>query len=292
MNLRLLNKYEEVTYDKLAHVCKERAKVFTKVRLADVFPINNSGISKGEFSYCLKSHFDFVVVNDDYHPIFAVEYDGRQHRTESRQIKNDLLKNSLCKRFELPILRANFNYVSKEFKGLDLLTYFIECWFLCEDFQQAQLMGNIPYEEDFDPCFLISTSSDTNSKFPYWISLEAQLAIEKLYKQGQIKQRVPSDWVGLDNKGNYRCITWLEVSDHEVIHLTTGMHDQQFNCVSISETIKMINIVELHQALNDFLDKKIKAVSTEQFKILLEQFTSSYEPRGSTIAGSIVAKVL
>jgi len=290
MNLRLLNKYEELTYDKLANACEGRAKVFTKVRLADVFPINNSGISKEEFSYCLKSHFDFVICSDDYQPIFAVEYDGVQHKTNPRQVQNDSLKNKLCKKFGLPILRANFNYVSREFKGLDLLTYFIECWFLNEDFYLAQEQGYISYDEDFDPFSLISTGE--GSKYPYWLSLESQLAIEKLYQQGCINQRVPSDWVGVDSEGNYRCITWIEVSNQEVVYLTTGMQDQQFNCVSISETIRMINIIELYQALREYMSNAENAVSTEQFENVLERFTSSFDARGSTTAGRIVAKVL
>ncbi|WP_188407587.1 DUF2726 domain-containing protein [Agarivorans gilvus] len=293
MNLRLLNKYEEVTYDRLTRVCEERAKVFTKVRLADIFSINNSGISRDEFSYCLKAHFDFVIVDEDYQPIFAVEYDGIQHKTEVRQVKNDLLKNNLCKKFELPILRANFNYVSKKFKGLDLLTYFIECWFLYEDFQVAQSQGVISCYEDFDPCSFITGGSNTGQKFPYWISLDSQLAIQQFYKLGKIRQQVPSDWVGIDEKGNYRCITWLEVSEDEVIYLITGMQKQNFDCISISETIRMINIVDLHQALKECFDNNKKNVLLiGQFQILLGRFTSSFEPRGSTIAGRITAKVL
>lgn len=291
MNLRLLNKYEEVTYDRLTRVCEGRAKVFTKVRLADIFRINNSGISSDKFSYCLKAHFDFVVVDEDYQPIFAVEYDGIQHKIKDCQIKNDLLKNDLCKKFKLPVLRVNFNYISKEFKGLDLLTYFTECWFLYEDFQAAQRQGKISCFEDFDPYFLITSGSNTGQKFPYWISLESQLEIQKIYKQGQIKQRIPSDWVGMDEKGNYRCITWLEVSEEEIIYSITGMQDQHFNCISILETIRMISIVDLHQALKDRSNNK-NMLPIDQFKILLARFTSSFEPRGSIITGQITANFL
>ncbi|MGF1717926.1 DUF2726 domain-containing protein [Photobacterium chitinilyticum] len=287
MNLRLLNKYEEITYNKLSGVCNGRARVFAKVRLADVFPIKNSGITSEEFSYALKSHFDFLVFNENYEPLFAVEYDGKQHYSDPTQVRNDLLKNGLCERFKFPILRANFNYVSREFKGLDLLTYFVDCWFLCNEFYDAQEKGYIPYEEDFDPCFLVSNGDGSN--FPYWISLESQLDIQSCYKQKNIIQQAPSDWVGVDKDGNYRCITWLELNSNEVIYLTTGMRGQLFNFLSISELIRMINIVDLNQALKAYFSGSFKSVSTDEFKQKLEAFCGRYEPRGSATAGHIVA---
>ncbi|MBP3140240.1 DUF2726 domain-containing protein [Aliivibrio fischeri] len=283
MNLRLLNKYEEITYDGLERICKGRARVFAKVRLADIFKINDSGISNREFNYCLKAHFDFLVVNKNYQPIFVVEYDGVQHKTEKRQINNDLMKNNICKRFNLPILRANFNYISRKFKGIDLLTYFIECWFIYEDFQTAQRKGGISYCENFDPCSIISCSSEIAPRFPYWISNESQIAIINYYQQGYIKQQIPSDWVGIDHNGNYRCITWLEVSENDVVYTITGMRSQDFHCVNISKTIRMINIVELHQALKGFIHNKTNVLSIEQFKMLLKKFTSSFEARGSCV---------
>jgi uncharacterized protein DUF2726 len=44
----------------------------------------------------LKSHFDFVVTDRDYFPLFSVEYDGRQHKVDSKQVQRDLVKNGIC----------------------------------------------------------------------------------------------------------------------------------------------------------------------------------------------------
>src|SRR6185503_17574285 len=77
MHKRLLNKSESVVDHKLAAVCKEwSARVHNKVRIADVLFIEDSGISGNDYSFALKSHFDFVVTDADYLPLFAVEFDG------------------------------------------------------------------------------------------------------------------------------------------------------------------------------------------------------------------------
>src|SRR5688572_19418368 len=73
-------------------------EVFPKLRLADVFPISNSGISDREYSYALKAHFDILVVQDNL-PVLAIEFDGSGHDD-----KDDNLKNGLCDRFGLPLV--------------------------------------------------------------------------------------------------------------------------------------------------------------------------------------------
>jgi Protein of unknown function (DUF2726) len=77
---RLLNQSEEITYSRLTSICEPiGAHVYPKVRLADVFPIANSGITDEEFRFCLQSHFDFIVTNEQHEPLFAVEFDGDSH---------------------------------------------------------------------------------------------------------------------------------------------------------------------------------------------------------------------
>jgi Protein of unknown function (DUF2726) len=66
---RILNGYEELTYDALQRACSgDGAHVFPKVRVADVFPLENQTISPKHLSYALKAHFDFVVTDKDYRP--------------------------------------------------------------------------------------------------------------------------------------------------------------------------------------------------------------------------------
>ena len=74
---RLLNKPEEATNAILKQVCEEwGAHVFIKVRLADVFPLDGSGIAQADYRFALQSHFDFIVTDTDLKPLFAVEFDS------------------------------------------------------------------------------------------------------------------------------------------------------------------------------------------------------------------------
>lgn len=80
---RLLNRSEAVTNERLRSVCVEHAvSVHAKVRVADILPIEGSGIDDRAYSFALKSHFDFVVVDDTFLPLFAVEFDGPLHQTD------------------------------------------------------------------------------------------------------------------------------------------------------------------------------------------------------------------
>ena len=202
MNQRLLNRYEEVTYEALARVCESNgARVFPKVRVADVFPLENSGVSPAHFSYGLRSHFDFLVTDRDYQPQFSVEFDGPLHKTSEVQRRRDSLKNDLCEHFSHGLLRVNSKYLTPTYRGLDLLTYFVDAWFLELAFDEAQRNGTIPYDEPFDMTFIYSTGGTDGKKWPYWLSLDIQIALEKLHSAGRIGQMAPSHHVGKGSAG-------------------------------------------------------------------------------------------
>lgn len=284
-NLRLLNKYEELTFDKLKSAAENEAHVFAKVRLADVFPIAGSGLSSDEYSYCLKAHFDFIVTDKDYMPIFSVEYDGKQHRYDKKQIDNDKFKDSLCERFSHPILRINSRYIDREYKGIDLLTYFIDVWFLEEAFYDAQGKGMIPYDEPFDACSIFDDGK--GNRWPYWISSDIQLKIQKLYRDKKINQPAPSHWVGVDENGSYRCICWVETDVENVVYVKTGMRKQLFPAVEISDLLSMLAIFDLDKKLDNYFSGVEQAISIFGFRTSLNEFCFNLQGRQSATCGSI-----
>jgi hypothetical protein len=86
-------------------------EVHPKLRVADAISIDRSGISNEEYSYALKAHFDVLVVRDNL-PVLAIEFGGAGHDP-----KNDHLKNRLCDRFELPLVRVGMVHInSKNFE--------------------------------------------------------------------------------------------------------------------------------------------------------------------------------
>src|SRR5437899_12157183 len=102
MAKRLLTQAEEAVNDVLKPLCENwGVHTFIKVRLADVLPIENSGIDNAAYHFALQSHFDFVAADSDLNPRFAVEFDGETHASNVQQ-QRDRQKNQLCERFCLP----------------------------------------------------------------------------------------------------------------------------------------------------------------------------------------------
>jgi hypothetical protein len=66
-------------------------RIAPNVRVADVLPIYGSCLSSTEYSYALRSHFDWVVTEDEERiPQFAVEFDGSSHDTHEAAARDDL----------------------------------------------------------------------------------------------------------------------------------------------------------------------------------------------------------
>jgi hypothetical protein len=171
---KILNSYEALTDERLQEVCtRNDARVFSKVRLADVFSIERSGISNEEYRFALQAHFDFLVTDTKSQPLFAVEYDGNLHATAEQQAR-DRVKDLLCERFGLPILRINSDYLWRHYRGMDLLTWFIEVWFAWQWYQEAQAAGEVPWDEVFSPWAIVSIPGN-DRQFPLWFISATQV---------------------------------------------------------------------------------------------------------------------
>jgi Protein of unknown function (DUF2726) len=96
LEFRILTEIEDV-------VAPYGLRVSAKMRLQDVIPIRNSGISDEWFRFGVASHFDFVVL-DGQSCVLAVELDG-PHHAEPDQMRRDRIKNALSTRFKLPLIR-------------------------------------------------------------------------------------------------------------------------------------------------------------------------------------------
>lgn len=140
---RLLNSPERITYARLREVCELHvAEVYAKVRLADVLPIEGSGLSQELYEFALQAHYDFVVTGRDQAPLFALEFDGPQH-DQSPQSERDAKKDELSSRFGLPLLRIRAEDLCRTEWQLDRLTEKIKQWF---DEHTTSVMGNSQME--------------------------------------------------------------------------------------------------------------------------------------------------
>jgi Protein of unknown function (DUF2726) len=76
-----------------------------ETRIQSVLDKERDGLSTAEFNLYTRGSFDFVVYHEDENlPEFVIEFDGFGHEKET-QISRDLIKNWLCVRADLPLLR-------------------------------------------------------------------------------------------------------------------------------------------------------------------------------------------
>jgi hypothetical protein len=276
----ILNKYEELTYSRLSEVSQQNgAHVFAKIRIADVFPITGSGISDADYTFALKSHFDFIVTDRTYNPVFAVEFDGPLHRDQPQR-ERDHRKDSLSDRFDFPLLRINSNYIDRQFRGLDLLTYFIEVWFMTVAFDEAQARGEVPYDADFDPALIIRDPK-RKERWPYWLSVDLQVRLMKLFQSGRIHDDLPSYWIGTDQWGRYRCLAWLNVTADSYVIVETGMRAHRFP-VFIPDILSQIAIFEVCVELEHVLTGAMEPESRHVLDELRRFFHTNFEMRNSS----------
>lgn len=88
----------------LRQLAKKGFHIYPKVRLCDAIAKDDSEhLPAREFDYFTRAHLDFLIVKNEM-PIFAVEFDGQSHNTPEA-VERDVLKNSLCKAADLPLLR-------------------------------------------------------------------------------------------------------------------------------------------------------------------------------------------
>src|SRR5262249_37191068 len=114
---------------------------------------------------------------------------------------------------------------------------------------------------------------------------DIQIAIQRLYMQRRVAQMAPCSWVGLDENGNYRCLSWLVIDSQRVVRVTSGMHAQQFPAVCKSELVSMLAMFDLFEQLKQALGGHGNvAVSHAVFEREKKSFESKLEMASISIS--------
>lgn len=123
---RFLNTHEKVVYHELEAIAEDNGlRVFANARLSDVIDKGKTLLIQREFEFYCGAHFDFVITDQALKPIMVVEYDGPMH-SEPKQQERDKIKNALCGRASLGILRIGINHVTRRFRGSSILRWIVE----------------------------------------------------------------------------------------------------------------------------------------------------------------------
>ncbi len=268
----ILNLSEAQTHESLRKIAEAwSAHVFPKVRVADVLSIEQSGVEDELYSFALKSHFDFVVTDQEFRPVFAVEFDGVGH-LEPRQIARDQQKDALCEHFEFPVLRINANYLPRRFERIDLLTWFATTWFCEREHARLQRRGQISYDDAFDPRFVVTSPGHAN-EYPLWISRKVQGRLRKAFFDGKLIDFCHSVIVVKDEQNVLRSLAWVLINEGVGVVSRTAFRPNLFS-TGLVEAAEQIAVYGLGEAVQDVLNGAALPTATKEIEAEINRYAT------------------
>lgn len=286
----LLNRAEETVFRELQNIASDNGlRVFSKPRLSDVIQKGSTHLTSREFEFYTRSHCDFVLTDADTRPLMIIEYDGPLHQTSAKQRERDEIKNELCSRVELGLLRINDRYVTKLDSGMTVLRWIVEVSELEKAFYEAQENGQIPWDEPFDPTFVMGPAG-SGERFPYWLSASATQSFHNFF--ATLDRDMPKGWngvVGCDKNSAARRLSFLYF-DKQVLWSTTGIRQQGLRFPDY-DLLDHLDTCELGVRLSKFQKGQIKASSPEEFRPVFENFCERYDAHPSHSMGAFPFEV-
>ncbi|MBP7148609.1 MAG: DUF2726 domain-containing protein [Acidobacteria bacterium] len=270
---KLLNFSEDATLKSLTEACAANGAVpFAKVRIGDVLDIE--GLEGAERRLAFGGHFDFVIADKEHLPLFAVEFDGPGH-SDAEAAGRDKIKDGLCVRAGLPLLRITAEYLGPRYANMALLRWLIDSFFLQRAFEEAQERGEIPPDEPYIPTSVVGDPS-TGRWFPYWLSKDTLARIRTLAQSGSLRDMIANTHVGYSTKDeDYRGVFWIMINDHEGVLATTRLKAQLFP-VDICDLVDEIGIVNLGLALEKTLRGELEPMTAAEIKERVEHYRRNY----------------
>jgi Protein of unknown function (DUF2726) len=255
--VRLLDRYEELAHGEIAAVAKRYdLSVFVKVRVEDALKASDHGVTGELLTYALKAHFDFVVCRNKYDTAYAIEFDGASH-SHPDAIVRDQKKDRICEIAEFPILRTDSRYLSKAYGHLTLLAWLMEVYELQLAFDEAQAAGQISWEEDFDPFWLMSLEPG-EPRFPYSFGARPRHRLQRLAKAGRILDPTASSFVGRAPDGLIRGVQFIRVTEDTAVSVRASMRPQRFPA-PLPDLLDEILAVELAAQVDQYLAGQVGA---------------------------------
>lgn len=158
-------------------------RVFAQVKLTHIVK-GHLGIDGQKWSRATRQVLDFVITDEATNPIFAIELDDSSHR-ERTAIELDEIKDEVCQKAGLELLRIEATHLKRHRNGRSLLDYL----FMSRDFRQMvgklQDSGTIPRDEIRDLRDVVEVRNG-HPYFPNDLASEAREALWAAHFEGSI----------------------------------------------------------------------------------------------------------
>jgi hypothetical protein len=249
----LLNEYEEVVDELLNEATHQYdARVHCKVRIADALAIEHSGLTAEEYSYALRAHFDFVVSSRGDRVAFAIEFDGPRHTRDPNTIHRDSLKNTVCTKLGMPLLRVDARFF-KRVEQFSILGWLIELWFIHRAFIEAQEHSEIGSDEVFDYWSILSPHDRGKlAEFPYQLSLRSRDLLKR-YCNEDVCEYPPERLWAQDQEGYMVAVTILSLCDDGAIVGAGRCRSFLFGGVSSFDVCQELALIDVAERLEQYL---------------------------------------
>ena len=206
-------------------------RVDAKIRLADAVDIDRSGLSDEAFRYALRAHLDWVVSGlATTRTEFGVEFDGPWHDTPEAQRK-DAIKNEVCERLGLPILRVNAA-VLRPTAQRTVLAMLVESWSVWQAFNAAQEAGTVAWDEPFDVLGFVDLDPDTGDLVvPLDLTAAVRRRIRRMAAAGVLASQHPTiafTEARPDGQRGAVAFAWVRTSDGRVVIGHARVRDYSF----------------------------------------------------------------
>ncbi|HUI28826.1 MAG TPA: DUF2726 domain-containing protein [Candidatus Acidoferrales bacterium] len=272
----LVNDDEKKSFELLDESLRHRnVRLYTKVRIADALDINNSGLSNEEYSFALKGHFDFLVEPNDQPVAFAIEFDEPYHDSDPKAQHNDELKNLICEKLDLPLLRIQIDQLQQVGK-FTILGWLVELWFLYQGFIEAQESGLVPFDEPFDYSSII-TSTDSQGKtewYPYDPFRHYRDLLTKLVMSDVASacgsMRIPSQ------SGYDECFVNITLSDSGVIIGRARCRTFSFPPLASYELAEELAVRDACIKYSQYKDDRFKPITLQEAEALYQSYEKQY----------------
>ena len=120
-----------------------------------------------------------------------------------------------------------------------------------------------------------SSLAGRKGTFPLWLSAPIRRKIQKHFFVGQIKDLVPSVYVGQDSAGTYRAVAFIRITADSGVLAETAMRFQQFP-VSRAEALDELVVFDLSERLEAVLAGTESAVAMDNIVSRLKHIQASH----------------
>ena len=250
-----VNRYEAAADRMLQQTATEHGdRLLLKVGLADAIDIDGmDGLSSRAKSYALQAHLDFLMVDTTTGcGRFAVELDGRQHASDPKTCERDRLKNDLCARADLPLLRITSDF-ARQVGRWSVLSYLTKAFYLSEAFHKAQDRGDVPFDEAFDIANFV-TFDDEGHLALDTLDGKARLG---LFQHG-LAARIPATHpdlfcTELPEKGGLQAHAWMAIAPDRYLISKVVVRDFRFSGIASFELVEQLARVEIAELVDRWL---------------------------------------